>query len=225
MIEIKPWVKRAFDALNTCVSKGNKILDVGCGNGGLLETVHQNFAFCVGIDFSLKSLKNASHLKDVDLIRADATRLPIRDDIMDIVVSSQFFEHVYDVEGALEEQIRVVKGKGKIIVQQANAFSIFTICNLLLIYPLKTKGKRGGLKWIFNHHNNTVNPEFLPIKDEDVKNIIWWRQFICQKLKILDIYTPLSRKLRIDNFGLKIFISVISRGGLIIIAQKIKIEG
>ena len=88
---------------------------------------------------------------------------------------------------------------------------------------LRTKGKRGGFKWLFNRHKITKSLyENYPGRDEDVKTIIWWRDIIRTKsrLKLIDIYSPLSKKFKIkDNIYLKIFISFFSRG-IIIVALK-----
>jgi ubiquinone/menaquinone biosynthesis C-methylase UbiE len=105
----------AFYAIKNLQPKSNMILDVGCGKGELLEKLLDYKVFELGIDFSIKNL-DIAHSKKIALIMGDATSLPLREEVFDIVVSSQFFEHVWDVRQALNEQIRVLKKGGNLII-------------------------------------------------------------------------------------------------------------
>jgi hypothetical protein len=49
---------------------------------------------------------------------------------------------------------------------------------LFFMYPLRTRGERGGFKWLFGKskvHKNLYG--YLPLgRDEDVKTPGWWRR-------------------------------------------------
>jgi len=62
-----------------------KILDVGCGKNVLAKYLRQLGVDAVGVDFSPHS--------NADII-ADATALPFRDGCFDLVVTTDFMEHI-----------------------------------------------------------------------------------------------------------------------------------
>jgi len=71
------------------------IVDVGCGTGKLLERVSPRSRVAVGIDLSVQMLKGAKQRatgNDVQLVRADASHLPLQDQIADGVTSVSMTE-------------------------------------------------------------------------------------------------------------------------------------
>ncbi len=185
-----------------------------------LMKIHRDL-FAVGVDFYLPNLKDSIRtVPKASLILADATHLPVRDDVTDIVVSSQFFEHVHDVRKALREQLRISKRTGSVVIQQASFFSIITLVNLLILYPLKTRGRRGGIKWLRNRHKVMSDSYYkLPAKDEDVRSIIWWRRFAESEARLVEIYCPLSKILNVSNFYAKVLLSIFSKGITIVLSK------
>src|SRR5919106_2985149 len=81
------------------------LVDIGCG-GGLLAT-HLHAYRHVGVDLSAPSLRvAASH--GVLPLRADAVALPLRDQVADVVVAGELFEHVSDLPQVIAEIARVL---------------------------------------------------------------------------------------------------------------------
>jgi ubiquinone/menaquinone biosynthesis C-methylase UbiE len=71
------------------------IVDVGCGTGRLLGSVSQRGEICIGIDLSSQMLGRAKRRiidTGIQLIRADASHLPLRDQIADGVSSVSMTE-------------------------------------------------------------------------------------------------------------------------------------
>lgn len=64
-------------------------------------------------------------------------------------MSKSFFEHVTNINLAMNEQIRVLKRGGRLVIVQANFLNPFTLFDLLVKYPRRTKGEHGGIKWLF----------------------------------------------------------------------------
>jgi ubiquinone/menaquinone biosynthesis C-methylase UbiE len=65
-------------------------IDVGCGNGILLELISARCQLALGIDLSVRMLKEAklrTKKSTVDWIRADASHLPLRNHLADGVIS------------------------------------------------------------------------------------------------------------------------------------------
>ena len=99
---------------------GAKVLDVACGTGfGVLELSARGFS-TVGVDMDPRLCALVSDAARHFNMRAhataaDACRLPFADGTFDAVMSRSFFEHVYDRELAITEQLRVIRQGGVLL--------------------------------------------------------------------------------------------------------------
>jgi 2-polyprenyl-6-hydroxyphenyl methylase/3-demethylubiquinone-9 3-methyltransferase len=93
------------------------VVDIGCG-GGLLAP-HLHAYRHVGVDLSAPSLRvAASH--GVLPLRADAVALPLRDQVADVVVAGELFEHVSDLPDVIAEISRVLRPTGILVFDTIN---------------------------------------------------------------------------------------------------------
>jgi ubiquinone/menaquinone biosynthesis C-methylase UbiE len=95
---------------------GNRILDVGCGWGRELSRLPN----AVGIDVVLPFLKTAKKYVKNDIALADAHCLPFSTNSFDFIVISEVIEHLTDTVKVLNELKRVLKPKGKLLIQTPN---------------------------------------------------------------------------------------------------------
>jgi SAM-dependent methyltransferase len=88
--------------------KGNKsVLDVGCGNGYLVEYLRERGIQALGLDFSEYAGTTTQYF-----VQHDATQgLPFDDETFDVVISSDFFEHLPEdkIDFVKNEMLRVGK--------------------------------------------------------------------------------------------------------------------
>ena len=102
---------------------GNRILDVGCGEGqaevaiGRLQISQVRL---VGIDLSVSKViaarqETASHNQRVQFAAGDACCLPFRDGVFDSIYSVAVLQHVPDVEAAVGEFARVTAPRGRVV--------------------------------------------------------------------------------------------------------------
>ena len=109
------------------VSKGTRVLEIGCGGGRLLRLLRKRGAVVVGVDTLDLALDLArgrdaplSPLYDVIRIGADGA-LPFRDGAFDAIVGQHVVEHLPDVGAALSEWNRLLAPGGRLTLATPNA--------------------------------------------------------------------------------------------------------
>jgi arsenite methyltransferase len=115
------------------VKPGERVLDIGSGPGFLAAEMAASAApngTVVGTDTSGSMLAIAAaridSVSDVELRfeQADACSLPYADADFDVVVSTQVYEYVQDIAGALSELARVLRPGGRALVLDTDWDSI-----------------------------------------------------------------------------------------------------
>lgn len=92
-----------------------RILDVGCGTGGLLADVGRT-ARAVGVDGSRLALGYCRRRGVRDLACADAGRLPFRSGSFDVVMMFDVLEHYVDEVALLGDVRRLLRPAGVLVV-------------------------------------------------------------------------------------------------------------
>ena len=106
--------------------EGRKVLDVGCGKGGLIISCALRGADAIGIDVDPTELRiaklRAQKVGDVNLqlILCSAGFLPFRSSLFDLVTATSVLEHVDNPERAVREMVRVLKSDGYIFITGPN---------------------------------------------------------------------------------------------------------
>lgn len=102
---------------------GNSVLEVGCSAGGRSKAWIERYHFrnYTGIDLNETVLRAAKRFaKDVDsetnFCAAKAEDLPFADETFDAILSFQVFEHIQNVQHALNECYRVLKKRGRLFI-------------------------------------------------------------------------------------------------------------
>lgn len=96
------------------VSAGDRVLDVGCGNGVYLRALAERRVRATGCDLSPGMLDAARPAPR--LVNADATALPFARDAFDVVLAPHMLYHVPDRRGAADELRRVLRVGGVCVV-------------------------------------------------------------------------------------------------------------
>ncbi len=108
-----------FKALNA--KKGEKILDIGCGDGVFTNELAKRGVSITGIDISKHDLSLAKkRAKKMNLktkyFLADAAKMPFPDNYFDKVFSICTFEHIKKEADAFSEVSRILKENGLFIL-------------------------------------------------------------------------------------------------------------
>jgi ubiquinone/menaquinone biosynthesis C-methylase UbiE len=97
------------------------VLDVGCGTGILTSRLGSELSGLVcGFDLSFGMLQQAARRRVGPWVQADAVRLPVRDESVDAIVSTEAFHWFTDHDAALREFHRVLVPGGRMIVAFVN---------------------------------------------------------------------------------------------------------
>ena len=103
------------------IEKGNTILDLGCGAGNdcfIARSVIEEDGKVIGLDFSEvmidKARKNAKKLnyKNLEFIHGDIESIPLKRDLIDVVISNCVLNLVPDKRKVFSEIKRVLKSSG-----------------------------------------------------------------------------------------------------------------
>ncbi len=126
--ELFAAIARRYDLLNDLMSAGmhrrwkrrlvelagdpRDVLDLCCGTGDLALRFHTRV---VGVDFTEQMLRVAQTRATKLWVRADALRLPFRDNSFDVVSVGYGLRNLADVEAGLREILRVLRPGGRLL--------------------------------------------------------------------------------------------------------------
>lgn len=104
----------------------DKLIEVGCGTGRMLQHFAKHADFVTGADLSFESLKRCRERFEklglwerTLLVHADASFLPFQDEIFDAVASCQMIEHVPSDRmrrKVIAEIVRILKPNGRFAI-------------------------------------------------------------------------------------------------------------
>lgn len=135
-------------------NKKVKILDVGCGNGTVLNLLKESgYKNIYGVDVSGLFVANAKKKGLTNIFKYNGSKLPFQDFSFDIIGSFNVLEHTLEPEVYLEDQTRKLKRGGFLIVACPNFLTPILktqhrriagiknrIANMLLILSKLTRG-------------------------------------------------------------------------------------
>ena len=163
------------------IDRNSSVLDIGFGDGKLLELIYKSGYQCYGIDFSKENIDLTKkifykHDQKIILKEGDISKIPFDDGYFQVVVASEVLEHLDNgvLERGLKEVNRVLSNRGVFIgtvPYQENLQEDLTICphcktvyhrwghqqsyDQSKIYNLL---KQAGFKTIKIHAKNFMNP-------------------------------------------------------------------
>ena len=159
---------KSLTSLSFFYSSG-KLLDVGCGLGGLLASLPEdNKLEFFGIDFSTSAIDQISKRIKGNFMEGNVHKLPYEDNFFDRVVCTETLEHVDDPKKVIAEIFRVLKPNGKLLITVPEESK-----------DLKNENWPGGISLHINKFNfDIINKMVMEVGlstefNEIVKNEIW----------------------------------------------------
>jgi len=113
-------LRRAF--LLRHVAPGQRVLDVGCGEGRFTAALADSGAHAVGIDVAEEPLRRArAGRPDLEFLRVPVDHAwPLQDASFDAIWAGEVIEHVADTAGWLSEVRRVLRPGGLALLSTPN---------------------------------------------------------------------------------------------------------
>jgi SAM-dependent methyltransferase len=105
---------------------GEVVLDAGCGEGyGLAILANAGASRVVGVDLDPHVVAHADATyadedRRIEVERAELSTLPLDDDAIDLTVSFQVIEHLWDVPAYLASLVRVTRPGGRVWIATPN---------------------------------------------------------------------------------------------------------
>ena len=110
------WRKRVIELAR--LNSSSSLLDLGSGTGDLAREALNQFpqANIIAADFTLEMMRVGQKNGHLNFSTADALRLPFDDATFNAVVSGFLMRNVIDLQKAIQEQHRILKNGGRIII-------------------------------------------------------------------------------------------------------------
>ena len=147
------------------------LLDLGTGTGDLArEALAQHpRANVIAADFTLEMMRVGQKNRPLNFSSADALGLPFKDSTFDAVVSGFLMRNVIDLQKALQEQYRVLRKGGRMVIldttrPKKNLLSPFIWLHMHVIIPVLGRvltGSRDAYRYLPETTEGFVTAENL----------------------------------------------------------------
>ena len=161
------WRRHVIALAN--LEAGSRLLDIGAGTGDLAREAkrQQPGARVTAADFTLEMMRVGNRVSPLPFAAADALRLPFAAASFDAAVSGFLMRNVIDLHKALQEQFRVLKRGGRIIIldttrPKKNFFSPLIWIHMHIIIPTLGRlisGERDAYNYLPDTTENFVTAE------------------------------------------------------------------
>lgn len=107
-----------------------RILDAGCGSGGITLSLAEESALAVGLDLEARFRDSGTRLarekgiRNAAFVQGDGARLPFSSAAFDLVLSHSVIEHVSEADAYMRECHRVLRPRGILYLSTAPYLSL-----------------------------------------------------------------------------------------------------
>jgi len=131
---IRPGWKSSGDQLEAMVrshvTARSRILDLGCGRGGVVELLWREVELAAGLDPDSPSLSE-HRAQGMPVVRGVGERMPFVDESFDLIVCLWVLEHLKDPVEAFREVRRVLRPRGHFVFVTPNMRNPLMVANRL----------------------------------------------------------------------------------------------
>ena len=137
---------------------GERLLDLGCGMGDLLDALAERYSSVVGIDPSHEMVAHATRVLDLRGVKAEiqqgcAEAIDLADESIDTVLMLDVYEHIRPSmrSVALAEVFRVLKPGGELLLVTPSraVLRMWNLIDNLLLIPMRLWRREKCSVWAF----------------------------------------------------------------------------
>ncbi len=114
-----PWKWEHAEAASY-VNEGDRVLEIGCGNGYFLKEIQKRGAIPLGLDLNPDAVEQGKKLGVQISDQPVSQHAVTHAEVYDVVCAFQLFEHVNEVGTFLGDTIRCLRPGGKLIIGVPN---------------------------------------------------------------------------------------------------------
>jgi 2-polyprenyl-3-methyl-5-hydroxy-6-metoxy-1,4-benzoquinol methylase len=169
------WDYKDNIVLNEINELDNTILDIGCGEGILLEKLTKRYPHrnIVGLDTMPENVQIGSNL-GLPVKLGDIYHLDLPDNSMDVVILMEVIEHLVNPDLAFEEIHKVLKPGGKLLIVFPND-AFFLIARILTLKFKEAAYDPGHQKqWTHREIRGFLNDHNFDVKSSISIPFLWW---------------------------------------------------
>lgn len=129
-----------------------KVLDIGCGAGGLVKGLKEIFPYFSydACDITKKGIREAKkNAEGIHFFVGDAEKLPVKNNTYDIVIMNSILDHLEHPEKAVGEVYRVLKKGGTYLATTPVEKDLLNIHGFFSLFP---SFRRHRLKYLGHIH-------------------------------------------------------------------------
>jgi len=189
-----------WEWLNKHLPKTNdlRVLDIGCGNGALLQALSGRITYGAGVDESEAILEQArkrnAAKKNLEFAKIDSPALPFADAKFDVVISLMSFRYL-DWDPLLTEVRRVLKPRGRFLIVdmvtdpvKTREYSQLLKDKFRIMFGRQTNPAfKTNLQKLVSHPDWKKMLEYNPIRSEHEMKWYLESRFAGQKMEILNL--------------------------------------
>jgi len=124
----------------------NRIVDLGCGRGGFVETCGRELVTALGVD-NESAAAAICRTRQLPFLLGDAASLPFASASLDVVRAKEIIEHLTDARPMLREVYRVLRPNGLFLSHVPSQFSmLYPVANFWDDYTHVRPLSQVGLK-------------------------------------------------------------------------------
>lgn len=155
------------------VKTRNWFCDLGAGFGRLFDTYGDHFFNIILVDYSIENLKKAQEKimgnspknPNVFFVAANAYHLPFKPAVLDCILSVRMMHHMEDPTAIIKEVSKLIKPKGKLVLEYANKRHFFEVIKAVLkkskMSPFTLEPRKRGGDLFYNFHPKYIKEKLL----------------------------------------------------------------
>lgn len=152
-----------------------KFLEIGCGLGYFSNKAFSMGAKVTGIDIGPKLINiNKKLTPKGKFLVSSASKLPFKDKVFDIVLSTEVIEHIDNQNDAIKEMFRVLKENGTLVVTTPNRIfkPLFDFLSFIRVRPY-----HGNENWYYPWELKRKLQKYGKVKEEVYFNFFLINKF------------------------------------------------